>query len=669
VTDFTAVNATLAPVTQNGTEKYIKVTSSGTTARTGVFPVGGTFPVVAGEKYRIRVKGYRTGASAAYIQAKASGGDIIWPGAAIASSAASESWTEQTVTIPSGATTLQVGVNWNTVTNGEIMYVNEIEITKLSTGTPEYQYHLKDHLGNVRTTFTTVTSVDQNTATLEDANLNVEQSQFVRVTTAKRVYATIFDKTNGASPGYSERLNGSANEKYGIAKSISVMPGDVIQAQVYGKYVDQNSSNWTGALATLMGQIATNPTGVVFDGASYSSSTTSFPSQWLPYVNTSGSTGGPKAYLNWLIFDRDYNFITGGYQRMSSAPMEQGQDVAHELLSSPSITATQAGYVYIYLSNEETSPVEVYFDDFKVTYTKSPVVQVDDYYPFGLSISALSYQRENSVVNDFLYNGKEKQTELGLDWYDYGARMYMADIGRWAVVDPLSEKYQSFSPYNYTLNDPVKHIDPDGRFVGTLIGAIVGGAAGAIDAYRNDRDVLAGATEGAVSGAIAGAIVDLTVATGGGAAVVIGAAALGGAIGNAAGDLTGQVVTSVNRGDNLSTAVSNVNFANTGSKALTGAVTGVVGGAVGAGVGKVLAGAANSTKAVQATMTKNINETAKTLNGMGASASTTQKAMGKIADGMGQAGRNTANSIATTTMVTEGAIKTAEVIDPKKKPN
>lgn len=88
---------------------------------------------------------------------------------------------------------------------------------------------------------------------------------------------------------------------------------------------------------------------------------------------------------------------------------------------------------------------------------------MEDYYPFGLTFN--SHQRENSVAQDYLFNGKERQDELGLNWLDYGARMYLPEIGRWGVIDPKSEKYLDWSPYNYVFNNPLIFIDPDGREV------------------------------------------------------------------------------------------------------------------------------------------------------------------------------------------------------------
>jgi len=65
----------------------------------------------------------------------------------------------------------------------------------------------------------------------------------------------------------------------------------------------------------------------------------------------------------------------------------------------------------------------------------------------------------------YKYNGKEWQDELGLNFYDYGARNYDPALGRWMNMDALSEKYYSESPFNYVVNNPVNMIDPDGNFI------------------------------------------------------------------------------------------------------------------------------------------------------------------------------------------------------------
>ena len=90
------------------------------------------------------------------------------------------------------------------------------------------------------------------------------------------------------------------------------------------------------------------------------------------------------------------------------------------------------------------------------------VLDKNDYYPFGmnhLDPYGGSYFGQSSFKN-YKYNGKELQ-ETGM--YDYGARMYMPDIGRWGVVDPLAEVNRAWSPYRYAYDNPLRFIDPDGR--------------------------------------------------------------------------------------------------------------------------------------------------------------------------------------------------------------
>ncbi len=104
------------------------------------------------------------------------------------------------------------------------------------------------------------------------------------------------------------------------------------------------------------------------------------------------------------------------------------------------------------------------------------LLQEDAYYPFGMNIAGLSYS-DAIPENKYKYNGKELQDEFGLDWYDYGARFYDPQLGRWHAIDPYAELGRRWTPYNYAWNNPIRFIDPDGMWAGDYIktnGKVIG---------------------------------------------------------------------------------------------------------------------------------------------------------------------------------------------------
>ncbi len=98
------------------------------------------------------------------------------------------------------------------------------------------------------------------------------------------------------------------------------------------------------------------------------------------------------------------------------------------------------------------------------------VRQVNSYYPFGMNIKGLSQNSTDTYKpNEYLYNGKMMQDEMGLGLLDYGARMYDAVLGRWHTPDRFSEKYFDLSPYQYAANNPIRNVDINGDSIWATI--------------------------------------------------------------------------------------------------------------------------------------------------------------------------------------------------------
>jgi len=264
---------------------------------------------------------------------------------------------------------------------------------------------------------------------------------------------------NHTPNGNESALLNASGEVVGPAKSLEVAAGDTVKMEVFAKYTEPSSNTYEGAITGMAGEIAGafgNP--VVTEGGQYLSEVVDVALAGGAAFS-SGDNNVPRAYLQYLLFDKDYVLHQSGFVQISSSANGTGAPFDHLVLDVP---IDKSGFIYIYTANETDDPaVNAYFDDLKITH-KQMVVQADDYYPFGLSIEALSYQRLGDKGNDFLYNNKELERSLDLNWYDYGARMYMSDLGRFPTIDRFAEKYYALTPYQYAASNPILFVDVNG---------------------------------------------------------------------------------------------------------------------------------------------------------------------------------------------------------------
>ena len=120
-----------------------------------------------------------------------------------------------------------------------------------------------------------------------------------------------------------------------------------------------------------------------------------------------------------------------------------------------------------------------------ITDSSGNVVQTYQYDAFGKIV-----QQTGSVENSHTYTGREWDAEAGL--YYYRARYYDPTLGRFINGDPIGFAGGDVNFYVYVQNNPVNFVDPDGRFLQSIIaggvgGGIVGGITFAREYFGNGK--------------------------------------------------------------------------------------------------------------------------------------------------------------------------------------
>ena len=167
------------------------------------------------------------------------------------------------------------------------------------------------------------------------------------------------------------------------------------------------------------------------------------------------------------MFDDQFNEVLTNDGRNSG--FEQvGAENEFKTHTKSGVELTKNGYLYVYVSNESTD-INVLFDNLQVTHIRGPLLEENHYYPFGLIMTGISSKALNfgNPDNKIKFQKQELQNNefsngSGLEMYQFKYRMYDLQIGRFWQIDPLADKYDYNSPYAFSENKVTTHVELEG---------------------------------------------------------------------------------------------------------------------------------------------------------------------------------------------------------------
>ena len=344
-----------------------------------------------------------------------------------------------------------------------------------------YEYFLTDQQGNNRVAFGYLPEREVITATMETENPEFDWTGVTRVNVENHT-------PTGAQ---SVALNNAASRTLGPAKVIDIAIGDEVEINVWAKYnddplgTDNIFGNVADALIAMIGGTSTDGgAGEALNNTVGAGGSNPFPIDG----NASSNDDAPDAYLAYLFFDDNYNFVAdkSSFQSVTEASFGNWS----ELKTPEKLVFDEPGHLFVYVANESQEDQEVYFDDLRIVHengTRSfKVTQVNEYYPYGMQTDK-SWRADGYIDPQLMYQSGYASYDSLTGYYDFLFRSYDPALGRFFAFDPMAASTPSYSPYHANFNNPIMYIDPwglspkDGRikdFGGNYMGD---------DGYRGDH--------------------------------------------------------------------------------------------------------------------------------------------------------------------------------------
>ncbi|SFQ79447.1 T6SS effector amidase Tae4 family protein [Hymenobacter arizonensis] len=347
-----------------------------------------------------------------------------------------------------------------------------------------YEYHLRDHLGNLRVAFRAQAGTEELRLSSETSEAEGDYPKFNNIA---------LTRTPSSSAYHESQVAAVTRAAPGPFINVPVAHGDHLQVRVFCKTPNgvQNNATQTPSALRVAPQVslALAPT---FLPSGRTPAPDGRPStQFTPglQLNVTGllsaltakrllipeatssqigaATSSLEAKLAWTLYDAKGQVVRSGH-----VPVPVHADgLWHSLDLSLDIDLSsedaRTGSLRLQELNEASLPV--YFDLLTITHPQDQalVSQENHYYPFGMALTgvAVNTTAQPQVSKNQYNGGSELQDELlGADNGIYSTfyRNYDPTIGRFQGIDPMAIKYAGDSPYSFSFNDPTNFNDPYG---------------------------------------------------------------------------------------------------------------------------------------------------------------------------------------------------------------